>query len=87
MIVLSQRLHKYLIPMPPNADGIATPVMQQSVRIAPLVEDGVIVGTVTVIEEVTERVAYDADLAARAVQQAALAQLGKREFPAAICPN
>jgi signal transduction histidine kinase/ActR/RegA family two-component response regulator len=77
VVVLSQRLHKYLLPMPPSVDGTNLSHMQQSVRIAPLVEDGAIVGTLTVIEDVTERVAYDAELTARARQQAAVAVLGQ----------
>ena len=51
--------------------------MQQSVRIAPLVEDGQVVGTLTVIEDVTERVIYDAESAARARQQAAISELSQ----------
>jgi signal transduction histidine kinase/ActR/RegA family two-component response regulator len=77
MVVLSQPLHKYLLPMPPSVEGTNLSHMQQSVRIAPLVEDGAIVGTLTVIEDVTERVAYDAELTARARQQAAVALLGQ----------
>ncbi len=78
VIVLSQRLHKYLLPMPPTLDGTGLSHMQQSVRIAPLVEDQVVVGTITVIEDVTERVAHDGELAARARQQSAVAALGQR---------
>jgi hypothetical protein len=36
--------------------------MQQSARIAPLEKDGEIVGTITVIDDVTERVAREAKL-------------------------
>ena len=78
VVVLSQRLHKYLLAMPPSVEGTNLFHMQQSVRIAPLVEDGAIVGTLTVIEDVTERVAYDAELTARARQQAAVAALGQQ---------
>ena len=76
--MLAQRLHKYLLPIPPNADGVRLRHMQQSVRIAPLVEDGRVVGTLTVIEDVTERVVAEAELGARARQQAAIAALGQR---------
>ena len=78
VVLLAQRLHKYLLPMPPNADGGTLPCMQQSVRIAPLVQEERVVGTITVIEDVTERVVSDAELAARARQQAALAALGQQ---------
>jgi len=36
--------------------------MQQSARIAPLLSDGQVIGTITVIEDVTERVAYEEEL-------------------------
>jgi signal transduction histidine kinase/CheY-like chemotaxis protein len=78
VVVLAQQLHKYLLPMPPSLDATGFSHMQQSVRIAPLVEDGVVVGTLTVIEDVTQRVADDAELAARARQQAAVSVLGQR---------
>ncbi len=53
--VLSTALHKYLLPMrtPTMEGGFAN--MQQTVRIAPLQEDGIVVGTVTIIEDVTQR--------------------------------
>ncbi len=70
VIVLAQRLHKYLLPFSvPAHQGVAAP-MHQSVRIAPLLEDGLVVGTLTVIEDVTERVVHDAEMAVRARQQA-----------------
>ncbi|HWS53923.1 MAG TPA: ATP-binding protein [Pyrinomonadaceae bacterium] len=61
--VLSQRLHGHLLPLPtkPNLCGFAE--MQQTARISPLIDDGgSVIGTVTVIEDVTERVAREAAL-------------------------
>ncbi len=78
VVLLSQRLHRYLLPMSPSADGVTMQHMQQSVRIAPLVDGERVVGTITVIEDVTERVASEAELAARAREQAAVAVLGQR---------
>jgi signal transduction histidine kinase len=63
--VLSQRLHGHLLPLPadPNLSGFTE--MQQTARISPLLrEDGSVIGTVTVIEDVTERVAREAELQA-----------------------
>src|SRR5215217_4270833 len=63
--VLSQRLHGHLLPLPtkPNLSGFSE--MQQTARISPLIgNDGQIMGTVTVIEDVTERVAREAELQA-----------------------
>src|SRR4051812_45313830 len=59
--ILSHPLHRFLLPVQ-RADGQQMP---QSGRIAPLILDGVIVGTITVIEEVTERVAAERELRAR----------------------
>lgn len=76
--VLSQRLHAYLLPMPPVEDLSWTTQMQQSVRIAPLVEEQRIVGTIAVIEDVTDRVQHENELAARARQQTVIAALAQQ---------
>jgi len=60
--VLSQRLHGYLLPMTPVPEGIGFEQMQQSARISPLIEQERVVGTVTVIDDVTDRVAREAEL-------------------------
>jgi PAS domain S-box-containing protein len=52
--VLSQRLHGYLLPVPGR--------MQQSARIAPLIENELVVGTITLIDDVSERVAREQEL-------------------------
>jgi PAS domain S-box-containing protein len=78
VVVLSQRLHKYLLAMPPSVEDSRLSHMQQSTRLAPLVQDGAIVGTLTLIEDVTERVVYDAELSAQTRQQAAVAALGQQ---------
>ncbi|GAB4263909.1 MAG: hypothetical protein Kow0080_02640 [Candidatus Promineifilaceae bacterium] len=52
---LSQRLHKYLLPMPPKFKHSTYEQMQQSVHVAPLFDGDEVIGTVTVIEDVTER--------------------------------
>ena len=61
--VLSQRLHGHLLPLPTNYNLSGFTEMQQSARISPLLDDeGRVIGTVTVIEDVTERVAREAAL-------------------------
>ena len=61
--VLSQRLHGHLLPLPTNYHLSGFTEMQQSARISPLLDDeGRVVGTVTVIEDVTERVSREAEL-------------------------
>ncbi len=60
--ILSHRLHKYLLPMTPSAGTTAFAQMQQSARISPLFEGDKVIGTITVIEDVTERVAREKEL-------------------------
>ncbi len=64
-ILLSQRLHKYLLPLPPPVAEERFEFMQQTARVIPLMEEGAVCGTVTVIEDVTERVAYETELRER----------------------
>ena len=54
--MVSQRLHGYLLPMSPSMEGSAFNHMQQTARIAPLIEENQVVGTITIIDDVTERV-------------------------------
>ena len=69
--VLSQKLHRYLLEMPSTeADDIEP--MYQSVRISPLLENGIVVGTVTVIEDVTERVKRESELQLQLEERARL---------------
>ena len=60
--ILSHRLHKYLLPMPPAAGAGSYAQMQQSARISPLSEGEKIIGTVTLIEDVTDRVIRENEL-------------------------
>lgn len=63
--VLSQALHGYFIGMPPVSAEHDYTYMQQAVRISPLSYDGQLVGTLTIIEDVTERVTREAELQAQ----------------------
>ena len=60
--VLSQALHHYLIAMPTVSGEHHHNQMQQAVRIAPLSHEGSVIGTLTIIEDVTERVSREAEL-------------------------
>lgn len=53
--VLSTALHKYLLPFPTTVPESGQPYMLQTARIAPLREGDRVVGTVTIIEDVTHR--------------------------------
>jgi signal transduction histidine kinase len=60
--ILSHRFHKYLIQMPPPFVTPDITQMQQSARISPLFDGDRVIGTITVIEDVTERVAREMQL-------------------------
>src|SRR5689334_69863 len=59
--LLSQRFHRYLLKMPPPA-GIDATDMPQTARISPLLSGDKIVGTVTMVYDVSERVIHEAEL-------------------------
>src|SRR6185369_10458654 len=63
--VLSQALHGYLIAMPAVSGEHGYSQMQQAVRISPLTHGSRVIGTLTIIEDVTERVAREAELQAQ----------------------
>jgi PAS domain S-box-containing protein len=60
--ILSQRFHKYVLPMPPTVPSSKLMHMQQTVRICPLIDHGTICGTLTLIEDVTERIVTESEL-------------------------
>ena len=61
MRVLAHRFHKFLIPVAKTA-ARASGDAAQSARIAPLTSSGQIVGTITIIEDVSERVMSEREL-------------------------
>jgi PAS domain S-box-containing protein len=60
--ILSERFHKFLLPITRNFHGAGVTEMAQTARIEPLMHDGAIVGTITLIEDVTERVIAEREL-------------------------
>lgn len=52
--MLSTALHRYLLPLPPPR-GLDLPLMLQTVRIGPLTSGADIIGTITILEDVTQR--------------------------------
>lgn len=62
--LLSQALHGYMMSMS-VASGAGYTQMQQAVRISPLTHEDRVIGTLTIIEDVTERVAREAELEAQ----------------------
>jgi PAS domain S-box-containing protein len=75
--LLSHRFHGYVLSLPSAVGGTGLDRMQQSARIVPVVNGSEVRGTLTVIEDVTERVAYEAELGSSARQQAALAAVAR----------
>ncbi len=65
--LLSQRLHKYLLPMKCTIEDAGFDFMQQTVRLVPCLEDGVVHGVLCLIEDVSERVASEAELRQQAL--------------------
>ena len=63
--ILSQRLHGHLLTMYVPGKENTEVQMHQSVRISPLHHENRIVGTLTIIEDVTERVIREAELQAQ----------------------
>ena len=55
--LLAHRFHRYVIPARPGQ-----PVALQSARVAPLDAGGVVVGTIAVIDDVTDRVANEGEM-------------------------
>ena len=60
--ILSQRFHKFLLPITRNFHGAGLTEMAQSARIEPLGDGQSIIGTITLIEDVTERVISEREL-------------------------
>lgn len=54
--VLASAFHHYLIPCPPSAPSERFDRMRQHVTIAPLLEDGRIIGVLVAVEDVTARI-------------------------------
>jgi PAS domain S-box-containing protein len=78
--ILSHGLHRFLLALPPTNTEAGFAQMPQSGRIGPLTDGGVLVGTVTTIEDVSDRIAsesalrkqIDAQRLARAIAENAL---------------
>jgi PAS domain S-box-containing protein len=80
--VLAQRFHRYLVKLPARPEhGLGE--MQQSARIAPLVSGDKIVGTITSIDDVSERVVRERELM-KAREEADSANEAKDKFLAVL---
>ena len=60
--ILAHALHRYIIALPPTNADLGFAHMPQSGRIGPLDDAGVLVGTVTIVEDVSDRLASESVL-------------------------
>jgi signal transduction histidine kinase len=65
IIVLSAAFHGYLLPFPPSMREATSSYMQQTARIAPLSYNNQLCGTITIIEDVSQRESQATALARR----------------------
>jgi signal transduction histidine kinase/CheY-like chemotaxis protein len=72
--ILSERFHKFLLPITRNFHGAGVTEMAQMARIEPLLHEGAVIGTITLIEDVTERVIAERELR----NQIAASEQGRR---------
>ncbi len=83
-VLLSQRLHGYLLDIPSLSELDQVSRMQQNIRILPVqAADGVVIGAAALIQDVTERVAREQELRF-AMETAQSANKVKSEFLAAM---
>ena len=59
---LSQGLHRYVLPLAPTHADLGLPQMPQSGQIGPLMDGDRVIGTVTTIDNVSDRLASEAEL-------------------------
>jgi signal transduction histidine kinase/CheY-like chemotaxis protein len=62
MTVISHGLHRFLIPLAPTRSDLGLAEMPQSSRVGPLIDQATVIGTVTVIEDVTDRLVSEGEL-------------------------
>jgi signal transduction histidine kinase len=82
-VVLAHRFHEYLVPLPAPADFPGFERMQQSARIVPVFCGGSVESAVALIQDVSERVAREAELR-DAMDRAQSASKAKSEFMAGM---
>jgi signal transduction histidine kinase/CheY-like chemotaxis protein len=60
--VISHGLHRHLLALAPTNENLSFAQMPQSGQIGPLLDDGVVVGTATLLEDVSDRLASEGEL-------------------------
>jgi len=62
MVLLAHRFHRYLLQITPSITNHPMPQMPQSSKIVPIMEKDQVIGTLTIIEDVSERVLREGEL-------------------------
>jgi PAS domain S-box-containing protein len=80
--ILSHKFHKFLIKIPTKSalsfkQGRLPEFMLQSVKISPLIQNSLITGTVTIIEDVTDRTLREEELRRRIALQEAINEINR----------
>ncbi len=84
--VLAPALHKYFIPAPPSTPSARYDHMRQRAALAALIDDGRVVGLVVTVEDVTERLEIEHQLAGELRDANAAGRLRAIERLAALDP-
>jgi signal transduction histidine kinase len=79
----SHQFHRHLLPFPPPPDFPRFPLMQQTARILPLLNETRVDGVLVIVDDVTERVAREEELR-QALQRAEVASQAKSDFLASM---
>jgi signal transduction histidine kinase len=79
VVLYSHRFHEYFLPLAPPPGFGEVSRMQQSVRIAPRMQSGRVIGLVILIQDVTERTVREAELRS-ALDRAEVANRAKADF-------
>ena len=85
--LVSQRLHGFLLRVMTDSGGSRFECMQQSARIATLLDDGEIIGAIATITDVTDRVAREAELQAELVARGRRLESERSAHAAAAASN
>ena len=80
--VVSYGLHRFILALPPTNMDLGAPEMAQSGRISPLMDGAAVIGTVTTIEDVSERLASDGELRKQVDAQRAARTIAERALRA-----
>jgi signal transduction histidine kinase/ActR/RegA family two-component response regulator len=80
--LISYGLHRYIFPLRPTLHDLGLSHMPQSARVGPLVHEGTVIGTVTLVDDVSDRLATEAELRRQIEAQQRARQAAERALRA-----